>query len=189
MTDTINILSPANLAKITDLIKLNDATKSNDHIKNIIVAAAILTLMYGIADTIYGLMETNKKIRVIYGQLSLPVYYAILGFGFIIALENLGFSQPALFALLGTFSLTLALSLQQIFTSVIAGIYIGFKNSFKIDDAIIVDTNGKSYEGIVLNVDLFDTIIMLEDGSKQIIPNTNIKNGILRVKKQKKKKF
>lgn len=168
------------------MFKFIDKTKSTDNVKILIISLAVLTLIYGLAETIYNTMEQNKKVRVIYGQLSLPVYYLILGFGFTIFLENIGFSQTTLFTLLGTFGLTLALSLQTIFTSIIAGIYIGFKNLFKIgDDIEIIDTNGKFYHGTVHNVDLFTTTIISEDRSKQIIPNIYIENGILKIKNKK----
>lgn len=151
--------------------------------QNIIISLIIITLSYAAAEYVYDLFESNKNKKVIYGQLSLSVYYLIIMFGLIASIDNLGFSKTALVTALGTIGLTLALSLQNLIASIIAGIYIGFKNLFKIGDYLeIVAPSGSSQKGTIVDVDLFVTTIYSEDKLYHIIPNTTIANNVINIK-------
>lgn len=161
-----------------------------DSVRKIIISLIIITLSYGIADYMYDLMEKRKHVRIIYGQLSIAVYYALLVLGFMFSLDNLGISQTTIMAILGTVGLTLALSLQTLFTGIIAGIYVGFKNLFRIGDYLeVTDTAGRQHKGRVVSVDLFSTIITAEEGIEEVIPNANIGNGIIKIRTKNKKRL
>lgn len=158
-----------------------------DKFKSIIVALIIITFSYGIAEYIHDILNEHKKIRVIYGQLALPAYYIIISLGIMMSLDNLGFSKTTLFTILGTIGLTLALSLQNIFTSLIAGIYIGLKSLYKIGDYLeVTDNAGRLRKGTIIDVDLFSTTILSEDMMRNEIPNTIIENTIVNIKHSKK---
>jgi small-conductance mechanosensitive channel len=157
-----------------------------DNFGSIIISMIIIVLSYAAAEYIYDLLENYKYARIIYGQISLPIYYAIIILGIMTSLDNVGFSKTALITLFGTIGLTLALSLQNLFSGIIAGIYVGFKNMYKIGDYLeVVDTGGRLRKGTIVNVDLFTTTIRSEDMMDNIIPNTIIGNNVVNIKRVK----
>ena len=171
-------------AKIIDNVNMYLRETKISNFKNLVFSLIIITIAYIIADNVYESFKSFKDSRIIYGQLSTPIFYLIIILGIMIALDNLGFSKTTLVTLLGTIGFGLALALQNLFTNVIAGIYIGFKNLFKIGDYLEVnDSSGHLRQGIITDVDLFVTTIQSEDGIKNIIPNTIIENNIIYLKK------
>ena len=167
---------------VGDILK-NDENVQDDNFGSILTSIAIIVLSYLAAEHVYDLLESHKFTRIIYGQISLPIYYAIIILGIMTSLDNIGFSKTALVTLFGTIGLTLALSLQSLFTGIIAGIYVGFKNMYKIGDHLeVVDTGGRLRKGIIVDVDLFTTTIRSEDMMNNIIPNTIIENNVINVK-------
>jgi len=128
------------------------------------------------SNSILGEFEQERKKNIIFYQLGDIVYYLIIIFGITFSVTNLGFQTPTVLTIIGTFILTIGLSMQGLIGNIWAGIYISILQLFDIGDRIGIST----VTGNVINYTLFNTVIFDEKTNSEItIPNSTIQNGLL----------
>lgn len=99
--------------------------------------------------------------------------YGILGFGTILALDQLGFNVTSLIAGLGVAGLALGFAAKDTLANFIAGVTILWDRPFRVGDR--VDADGE--HGQVKKITLRSTRIHTADNKVVIIPNQNIVNN------------
>ena len=99
--------------------------------------------------------------------------YTILGFGVILALDQLGFNITSLLAGLGVAGLALGFAAKDTLANFIAGVTILWDRPFRVGDRVEVDGEF----GQVKKITLRSTRIHTNDNRVVIIPNQNIANG------------
>jgi small conductance mechanosensitive channel len=99
--------------------------------------------------------------------------YVILGFGAILALDQLGFNVTSLIAGLGVAGLALGFAAKDTLANFIAGVTILWDRPFRVGDR--VDADGEF--GQVKEITLRSTRIHTPDNKVVIIPNQNIVNN------------
>ncbi len=99
--------------------------------------------------------------------------YTILGFGVILALDQLGFNVTSLIAGLGVAGLALGFAAKDTLANFIAGVTILWDRPFRVGDR--VDADGE--HGQVKQITLRSTRIHTPDNKVVIIPNQNIVNS------------
>lgn len=145
---------------------------------NIIIALIITIVGFIVANYVQNLLKrilpTFIKNQALISFLSLlaklsVIFFAILTAIKIMSLDDLVFS---LLAGVGIAGLALGFAFQDIAANFIAGIALVFRHDkpFKMGD--IIETNG--FTGIVLEINLRDTMIKTFDGHTIFIPNKNI---------------
>lgn len=93
----------------------------------------------------------------------------------VIALQNLGIQLLPLIAGLGVAGAGVALAMQGILSSMVAGFVIIFTHPFRIGEYISI----VGVEGTVEDITLFNTILSHTDASRVVIPNRKIVGEIL----------
>jgi small-conductance mechanosensitive channel len=147
-----------------------------DWIRNIINGRRVLNNNFFDSNSIFGEFEQQRKKKIIYYQLGEIIYYLIIIFGITFSITNLGFQTPAVLTILGTFIVTIGISMQGLIGNIWAGIYISIIQLYDIGDKISIST----VTGTVINYTLFNTVIFDEKTNSEItIPNTTIQNGLL----------
>ena len=93
----------------------------------------------------------------------------------IMALQNLGVQLVPLIAGLGIAGAGIALAMQGVLGNLVAGLTIIFSQPFRVGDYISIVKE----EGVVLEIDLFNTTLGHPDLSRVVIPNRKIVGEIL----------
>lgn len=99
--------------------------------------------------------------------------YTILGFGVILALDQLGFNVTSLIAGLGVAGLALGFAAKDTLGNFIAGVTILWDRPFRVGDRVDADAE----YGQVKKITLRSTRILTPDNKVVIIPNQNIVNS------------
>lgn len=101
------------------------------------------------------------------------IFYTLLIVVILAALNKLGVQTTSFIAILGAASLAVALSLKDSLKNFASGVMIIFFKPFKVGDSVI--TSGVT--GTVVEVNIFNTILLNLDNQKVIIPNSSITNS------------
>ena len=108
------------------------------------------------------------------------VYYGILAFVVIAALNKLGIETTSFVAIIGTAGLAVGLALQGSLANFAAGVMLILLQPFKLGDE--VEAGGAA--GIVKEIQIFSTIIETKDSKKIIVPNAKITSDKITVYKK-----
>jgi small conductance mechanosensitive channel len=98
------------------------------------------------------------------------IYYALLIFVCIAALNKIGIETTSFVALIGAAGLAIGLALQGSLANFAAGVMLILFQPFKVGDE--VDAGGAS--GVVKEIQIFSTILEAADKKTVIIPNAKI---------------
>ena len=101
------------------------------------------------------------------------VYYSILVFAVVGALDRLGVATASLIAVVGAVGLAIGLALQGSLSNFAAGVLIILFRPYKIGD--LVEVSGEF--GKVDDIQIFNTIIVTPDNKTVIIPNAQATGG------------
>jgi potassium efflux system protein len=101
---------------------------------------------------------------------STMVHYAILVFGFYVAVKALGVDLTQFTVLVSAFAVGLGFGLQNILNNFVSGIILLFERPVKVGDIVQIDTN----MGTVQSIGIRASIIRLTNGSEIIMPNGNL---------------
>jgi small-conductance mechanosensitive channel len=97
--------------------------------------------------------------------------YAVLVLGILAALDQIpGIEITSLLAGLGILGFTIGFALQDIARNFIAGLLLLLRKPFSVDDAVEI----AGHDGIVLELNMRDTVIKTWDGVMEIIPNLDV---------------
>ncbi len=105
------------------------------------------------------------------------VYALILAFVIIAALERLGVNTTSFAAVIAAAGLAIGFALQGSLSNFAAGVMIILLGHFRAGD--LIEAAGQ--KGRVLNVQVFATVLLDENGAKVIVPNGAITAGTIRV--------
>lgn len=101
------------------------------------------------------------------------VYYGLLAFVLIAALNRLGVQTASLIAVLGAAGLAIGLALQGSLSNFAAGVLMIIFRPFRVGDFI----EGGDTLGSVEEIQLFTTTIIAPDNAKVIVPNSKLVEG------------
>jgi len=143
---------------------------------NLLAAIVIFVIGRWLAKAIAGfvkrLMARREVDVLLINFISTLVYYALLAFVIIAALNRLGIQTASIIAVLGAAGLAIGLALQGSLSNFAAGVLMVFFRPFGIGDFI----EGGGTMGTVKEITLFTTTLLTPDNKVIIIPNAKL-NG------------
>ena len=98
---------------------------------------------------------------------SMLVRYAIITFGFFVAVRAMGFELSQLTIIFGALSVGIGFGLQSIFNNLVSGLILIFERPIHIDDTIEVN----NMVGLVRSIGIRTSNIRTLDGAEVLIPN------------------
>lgn len=104
------------------------------------------------------------------GTITLLLHYAIIAFGFFIAVGAAGFELGRLAILAGALGVGIGFGLQSIVNNFVSGLVLAFERPIQVGDIIQM----ASVSGRVKNIGLRSSTIRMFDGSEVIVPNANL---------------
>jgi small conductance mechanosensitive channel len=137
------------------------------------VMAAFLVVYLVVSAALRPVFERSRLEEDVRHLLESVAKYAILGFGAILALDQLGFNVTSLLAGLGVAGLALGFAAKDTLANFIAGVTILWDRPFRVGDR--VEADGEF--GQVKKITLRSTRIHTNDNQVVIIPNQNIVNN------------
>ncbi len=148
---------------------------------SLVTALAVFVIGYWLSRLIAGLVESSlsrrkKNVTLILFIKNL-VYYALLTFVVITALESLGIHTTTFIAILGAAGLAIALALQNFLANLAAGVMIVALQPFEVGDK--VEAGGAA--GTVKEIQIFTTIVVTSDNKRKIVPNSKIIGDVITV--------
>lgn len=144
--------------------------------------AAIIVLLIGlwIIKRIIKVVDagmSKKNVEVTLRQFLLNFISMILKAILVVIFASMvGIETASLIALLGAAGLAIGLALQGSLANFAGGILILFFKPFKVDDVIEV----QGYVGRVVDIQIFNTILLTLDNQRVIIPNGILSNGCVK---------
>lgn len=142
-------------------------------IPNLIVAILVLLLFLLIAKAVRNLcgkvlpqMTKNKAVIDLFQSI---IYFVVILLGFFVSLEvmNLEKTVTSILAGAGVIGLALGFAFQEIASNFVSGIFIAFREPYKLGDIVEVD----NYFGEITKITLRTTSITTFQGLEVIIPN------------------
>lgn len=125
-----------------------------------------------LTDRSFARLELDATVRQLLGRI---VRLAVIGLFAVMALQNLGVELLPLLAGLGLAGAGVALAMQGILGNLAAGLTIIFTRPFVIGEYISIVKE----EGVVEEIQLFNTVLSHADHSRVVIPNRKIVGEIL----------
>jgi small conductance mechanosensitive channel len=147
----------------------------------VLAAAAILVLgrlaAKLAANMIRRVLDRSRTEPMLVKFLANLVYALILAFVVIAALERLGVNTTSFAAVIAAAGLAIGFALQGSLSNFAAGVMILLFGHFRAGD--LIEAAGQ--KGRVIDVQIFSTILVDENGVKAIVPNAAITSGTIRV--------
>lgn len=147
--------------------------------KNIFFSLLIIVLAVGIARTLskltmrgIGEKRLDLNVRILINRVSFILVMIVATF-WVLALWQVAIELPV--AVLGTLTVAITFSIQDILKDLVAGIYILLEHPFFIGDQISMD----QYTGKVVAVELRATRLRLVSGEDVTIPNALVFGGVV----------
>lgn len=141
---------------------------------NIVAALLIFIIGKWVARVISNLTEKalikTKMEKTLASFSRNIVYFGILTFVVIAALNKLGIETNSFLAIIGAAGLAVGLALQGSLSNFAAGVMMVLFQPFRVDDYI--EAGGA--EGIVHEIQIFSTVLINKDKKRIIIPNAKI---------------
>ena len=167
---------------INRLNKLNDGTWQNAilvYVIKIVAAGLILAIGFWIINRLTRVVNAffdKRKIDSTVKSFFKTLIGATLKIVLVIFLLNfIGIQTTSIVALIGAAGLAIGLALQGTLTNFAGGVMLLMFKPFRIGDTI--EAQGK--KGRVRDIQIFNTVLLGEDGKTIIIPNNILSNGII----------
>jgi len=167
---------------INRLNTLNDGTWQNAVLVYAIkIAAAALILIIGfwiinritkVVNSFFDKRRIDNTVRSFFKTLVGATLKIIL---IIFLLNFIGIQTTSIVALIGAAGLAIGLALQGTLTNFAGGVMLLLFKPFRVGDTI--EAQGK--KGKVTDIQIFNTVLLGEDGKTIIIPNNILSNGII----------
>ena len=109
------------------------------------------------------------------------LFYGLMTFVFIAALNKLGVETSSFIAVVGAASLAVGLALQGSLANFASGVLIILFQHFKVGD--IIDAGGA--QGKVEEIQIFNTIIISNENKRVIVPNSKITGDKITIEQTK----
>ena len=146
---------------------------------NIAVALAVfiigMTIVKRIAKMISKLLKKKDYDASLQGFLVSMVTITLKILVILTALSQLGIEMTSFVALIGTNGLAIGMAFSGTLGNFAGGIMILIFRPYKVDDYIVA----QGEEGVVLDIQIFNTILLTLDQKKVILPNGPVANGTI----------
>ncbi len=96
--------------------------------------------------------------------------WAVLLVGTVVALDQMNFDVTGFIAGLGVAGFTIGFALQDMAKNFISGLMLLYRQPFSVGDRVGI----ADYEGVILDINVRDTVLKTLDGEKVIIPNQDV---------------
>ena len=142
---------------------------------------AILIFMVGrtiarmLANGLRKVMRAKEVDEILESFIGSLVYWALLTFVIIAAINHLGIQTTSLIAIMGAAGLAVGLALQGSLSNFAAGVLIVLFRPYRVGD--FVEAAGVS--GAVVQVQILTTILKTPDNKQVIVPNSEIMSSII----------
>jgi small conductance mechanosensitive channel len=164
-----------------DAVRTWLATRGVDLALNVIAAVAIFLVgrmvARVLAKALSRTLERDGHQTLLVRFLENLLYALMLVFVTVAALERLGLNTTSFAAVVAAAGLAIGLALQGSLSNFAAGVMIILLKHFDAGD--LIEAGGQ--KGVVTDVQIFATVIRLEDGTKAIVPNNAITSGTIKV--------
>ena len=141
---------------------------------NILAAILIFVIGRWVAKSVSALLKkillnakVNETLALFVHHL---IFYGIMAFVIISALNKLGVETSSFIAVIGAASFAVGLALQGSLANFAAGVMLILLHPFRVGD--VIETSGA--QGTVAEIQIFNTIIVTPDNKRVIIPNAKI---------------
>jgi small conductance mechanosensitive channel len=147
------------------------------------VIAALLILVLGrlaarvVARTLSQVLQRSHTDVTLVKFLYNLVYALLMVFIVVAALEKIGVNTTSFIGVVAAAGLAIGLALQGSLSNFAAGVMIILLHHFGVGD--LIEAAGQ--KGRVLDVQIFSTVIVTDDGTRVIIPNNVITSGTVKV--------
>jgi len=132
-----------------------------------VIGKWVARIASNVMDRVMIKSKINRTIAVFVKNM---VYYVVLVFVAIAALNKIGIETNSFIAVIGAAGLAVGLALQGSLANFAAGVMVILFRPFEVGDRI--ETAG--IIGIVDEIQIFSTIMLMDDQKKVIIPNAKI---------------
>jgi Small-conductance mechanosensitive channel len=138
----------------------------------VIAGVIVIWLSFAVSKFLRFLLEEDvydrlKLSRGLPYAISTVLHYAVLLFGFFVALAALGVDMTKFTILAGAFSVGVGFGLQNVINNFVSGLILLFERPIKVGDVVQVGDAAGSVEKIGIRA----SVIRTQDGSEVIIPN------------------
>ena len=147
------------------------------------VLAALLILVLGrlaarvVATALSrGLQRSHTDVTLVKFLYNL-VYALLMAFIVVAALEKIGVSTTSFVGIVAAAGLAIGLALQGSLSNFAAGVMIILLRHFGVGDSI----EAAGQKGRVLDIQIFSTVLVTDDGTRVIIPNNAITSATVKV--------
>jgi len=130
-----------------------------------------------VANVVAKVLDRSHTEPTLVRFLSNLVYAILLAFVVIAALERLGVNTTSFAAVIAAAGLAIGFALQGSLSNFAAGVMIILHGHFRAGD--LIEAAGQ--KGRVIDVQIFSTILIDENGVKVIVPNSAITSATIRV--------
>jgi len=147
------------------------------------VIAALLILVIGrmaarvVARTLSQLLQRSHTDLTLVKFLYNLVYALLMVFIVVAALEKIGVNTTSFIGIVAAAGLAIGLALQGSLSNFAAGVMIILLRHFGVGDSI----EAAGQKGRVLDIQIFSTVLVTDDGTRVIIPNNAITSATVKV--------
>jgi len=124
---------------------------------------------------IHKIMEAQKVDKILESFVTNLVYWALMTFVIIAAINQIGIQTTSLIAIMGAAGLAIGLALQGSLANFAAGVLIVMFRPYRVGD--FVEAAGVS--GSVVQVQILSTILKTVDNKQIVVPNAQIMSSII----------
>ena len=124
---------------------------------------------------IHKIMEAQKVDKILESFVTNLVYWALMTFVIIAAINQIGIQTTSLIAIMGAAGLAIGLALQGSLANFAAGVLIVMFRPYRVGD--FVEAAGVA--GSVVQVQILSTILKTVDNKQIVVPNAQIMNSII----------
>ncbi len=160
------------------LIEIGDMSLTTGQLCAFIAVLVITVVISKVIQAALKRIQTHQRMvsqAQVYA-ISRFVHYAIMLFGFVIALSTLGIDVSKVALVAGALGIGIGLGLQNIVNNFVSGLVILLERSLKVGDFIEL---GSGLVGEVITINMRATLIRTNDNVDILIPNADLIGGMV----------
>jgi len=151
---------------------------ARNNVETVLVAAAILTIGIFFAYLVRAVLRRSLSQRLpphVYRPLETLIFYTLLFLAGVSALYPFGVNLSALLVAGGFAGLVVGLAAQNTLSNLVSGLMLLIEQPLRVGDPVSV----AGVSGVVVNINVFSTLIRTWDGPIVRIPNNEVFNSII----------
>ena len=153
------------------------ATDTWNTVLKLLGVSVSIAIVVAITLAIRTFLRRALKPRValhVYNIIEKVVIYAVLILGIIAALAPLGINLTGLLVAGGVAGIIIGFASQTVFSNFLSGVFLYIERPIKVGDSVIINAQGSSITGMVIDIDAISTKIRSWDGYIVRIPNDKL---------------